>query len=85
MREITLSVPEVFTVLASLDPYKSAGPDSVHPAILKPLADVLQYPVAELFNQSLQEGKLPRDWKEATIVAIHKGVLSRCLLTIDLL
>ncbi|CAH8531160.1 unnamed protein product [Dicrocoelium dendriticum] len=85
MREIILNVSEVFTVLASLNPYKSAGPDSVHPAIVKPLADILQYPVAELFNQSLQEGKLPRDWKEATIVAIHKGVLSRCLLTIDLL
>ncbi|CAH8567491.1 unnamed protein product [Dicrocoelium dendriticum] len=73
MREIILNVSEVFTVLASLNPYKSAGPDSVHPAIVKPLADILQYPVAELFNQSLQEGKLPRDWKEATIVAIHKG------------
>ncbi|CAH8451171.1 unnamed protein product [Dicrocoelium dendriticum] len=73
MQDIVLTAQEVFTVMTNLNPFKSAGPDDVHPAIVKPLADILQHPVLELFNLSLQECKLPRDWKEAAIVAIHKG------------
>ena len=51
---------------------KSAGPDGIHPRILKELCEELSQPLAILFNKTLTEGKIPEDWKTANITAIHK-------------
>ena len=45
---------------------KSAGPDGIHPRVLKETADAI------IFNKSLNEGKIPHAWKEAHITALHK-------------
>lgn len=37
---------------------KATGPDEVHPAIIKLLADILGEALARLFNTSLDERKL---------------------------
>lgn len=73
MDEIVLTASDVLSVLKDLNPYKSPGPDNVHPAIVKPIADILQLPILQLYNLSLREGRIPQDWKEAVVVAIHKG------------
>ncbi|VDP89846.1 unnamed protein product [Echinostoma caproni] len=57
----------------SLNMKKSAGPDGIQPAIMKPLAGILARPMRQLFRLSLGKGILPRDWKTATVVAINKG------------
>ena len=50
----------------------SQGPDRLPPKILKELSQVLAEPLCNLFNFSLQEGKLPSDWKKGEITAIFK-------------
>ena len=52
---------------------KSAGPDGIHPAIVKPLAPLIIQPLTELFNKSLHDGEIPMDWRQACVVAVHKG------------
>ena len=52
---------------------KSAGPDEIHPQMLKILAPVIPLPVLDLFVNLLRQGVLPEDWKRATVVPIHKG------------
>ncbi|ELU08432.1 hypothetical protein CAPTEDRAFT_40175, partial [Capitella teleta] len=51
---------------------KSPGPDGQHPRILKELKEVIAGPLADIMQQSLLEGSLSQEWKEANITAIHK-------------
>ncbi len=53
--------------LVSLNPYKVAGPDGLHPKVLRTLAPFLVEPRAELFNLSLLTADVPEDWRTATI------------------
>lgn len=59
-------------LLQKLDPSKAAGPDEVHPAVLKELADVLATPLQTIYKTSLRTGTLPDVWKVAHVTAIHK-------------
>ena len=57
---------------------KSVGPDEVHPRMLFELVGELSEPLAYLFNRTLKEGKIPDDWKKATVSPIFKkGVRNR--------
>ncbi len=58
--------------LTELNPNKSPGPDSMHPRLLKELAQELKKPLTMLFNKSLQDTQLPEIWKRAKITAIFK-------------
>ena len=73
MDDIHVSGEEVRQILQGLKVTKAAGSDGLHPAIIKPLADILVSPVTELYRESIRVGKIPQDWKSATVVAIHKG------------
>lgn len=63
---------EVLSVLRSLDPKKGAGPDGIPAFFVKECAQSLAFPLARLFNQSLDTGTFPNLWKRATIIPIHK-------------
>ena len=49
-----------------------ASPDGISSRFLKEHAEVLAPPLATLFNQSLQEGVVPLDWRRANVSPIHK-------------
>lgn len=70
--ESDISEMEVFEVLKGIKPDKSMGPDQVHPRILTEAKEVLTAPLTALFNKSLNDGKLPTDWKKANIIPIFK-------------
>jgi hypothetical protein len=58
--------------LKKLNPSKSAGPDGLHARFLREAQDELVRPLTILFNKSIQEGKLPQDWKCGQISPIFK-------------
>ncbi len=65
---------------------KSAGPDGIHPRIMKETAEAICDRLALIFNKSLQERKVPKGWKEAHITALHKkNEINQILKIIDLL
>ena len=63
---------EIRRKLEKLDPGKSPGPDGLHSRALKELAEEIAEPLSIIFTKSMEEGKLPRIWKDATITPIFK-------------
>ncbi|KAI8500844.1 hypothetical protein Bbelb_216620 [Branchiostoma belcheri] len=72
LEDIDISEEKVFEKLSELNQSKSAGPDNIHPRLLKELARHLCIPLNILFKKSLEAAKLPEGWKQAHVTPIHK-------------
>ena len=70
-QEIVLSHSDVSRRLAELDVCTSMGPDGLHPMLLKSCPS-LSYPIYKIFKCSLNEGRLPDEWKISEVVPIFK-------------
>lgn len=70
--DIEIDNSTVLKLLRTLDISKSAGPDGMHPRVLKELADVVFEPLADVFRKSLSEGIVPTQWKEANVTPLFK-------------
>ena len=74
MRHVTVTQEGVLKLLQSLKPHKAAGPDEIHPRVLKELSIHLAPVLTDLFQRSLDSGQVPDDWKEANVApAFKKG------------
>ena len=73
LTDLIISKEAVENKLKKLDANKANGPDQIPPRVLKELSSVIAEPLTTLFNQSIQEGKVPNDWKNAEVVAIYKN------------
>lgn len=70
--DFEISVEKVRNLLLTLNTHKASGPDGLHPLFLSKAADALAYPFAKLFRTSLDEGKIPEEWRKAKICPIFK-------------
>ena len=70
--ELTVNLDEVITELKGLDADKATGPDDIPTIVMKKCAEQLARPLMLVFNKTLTESKLPRDWKMAKITPIFK-------------
>ena len=69
------STEEVQEKLHHFNIYKSTGPDMLHPRILRALEDRLAGPLKNIFNNSVETGIIPEDWKSANVTAIRKKAI----------
>ena len=76
--DVDVHVEQVEALLQDLDPFTAAGPDEIHPQILKSCAAVLALRLTTIFNKSLREGKLPNLRKHSVIIPIHKNSGHMC-------
>ena len=51
---------------------KTPGPGGLHPTLHKELATQISQPLELIFELSLKQGKVPQEWKQGEITAIHK-------------
>ena len=58
--------------LKALKISSAAGPDNIHPRILKKTQLEIAGPLKHRFQLSINEGTLPRDWKDGNITPIFK-------------
>ena len=72
MPNILITHIQVQEVLQELDVNSSGGSDGVHPRFLKELAAELACPLAHLFNSTLQDGMLPKEWLTSVVVPVFK-------------
>ena len=74
MEALQFNVQDIAKRLNNLNCYKSAGPDCIHPKILKELGDVIAVPLKLIFKCSFATKSLPEDWISATITPIFTKV-----------
>jgi len=72
MQNICITEAGVYNILSQLDPYKAGGPDNIPACVLKELAHDLTPLLTHLYQQSLDTGTLPQEWKLALITPIFK-------------
>ena len=70
--DIAFDANIVETHLKNFNVNKAPGPDNFHGQILKNCAKSLSKTLSTLFNISYSEGVIPRDWKLAHVVPVHK-------------
>ena len=72
IENITINVKGVENLLSSLKVNKASGPDNIPNMILKTCSKELSPALTNIFQQSLDTGTLPRDWKNANVCPIFK-------------
>ena len=72
LTDASFSVDAVKKKILNLKKCSAAGPDAITTRVLIECVDVVAAPLATLFNQCLQEGHVPADWKLANITPIFK-------------
>ena len=58
--------------MSNINSNKACGPDAIHGKLLKYCAGSLCHPFSLLFTLSYNTGYIPREWKLANVVPVHK-------------
>ena len=63
---------ECINISPNINSNKASGPDGIHGKILKNCSESLAYPLSLILKLSYNTGSLPKEWKLANVVPIHK-------------
>jgi hypothetical protein len=73
---------EVEVTIAKLGKYKSPGSDAIASELIQAGDKILLYAIHELVNSVWNKEELPDQWKESTVVPIHKRVIKLTVIII---
>ena len=73
INKLTFTKNGIVKLLKELDPEKASGPDGVSARLLKECADEVANTLVLLFTASMHQGRIPNEWKHATISPLFKG------------
>ena len=72
MPKINVTNNRVEKLLKNIDASKATGPDEISARILKEFAPQLSPLLTNIFNKSIQEGEVPKDWRQANVIPYLK-------------
>ena len=72
MPDIKISRAGVHKQLSRINPSKASGSDEIPARVLKEIADSISTVMAYLFQQSVDTGQLPEDWRRALVAPVFK-------------
>ena len=72
MGEITVDPNGVLKLLNNLKIHKAPGPDSLSARVLKECSSEIVPILALIYNETLAQGTVPDDWRQANVVPIFK-------------
>ena len=72
MPNIQVTESEVVKLQAGLKQSRAAGPDGLHPTVLKEVAPVITPALAFILQKSLDSSSVPEDWRVANICPLFK-------------
>ena len=75
LTEIAITCEDVRYEVKNLNCFKSVGPDSIHPKLLKSLANDFAFVelLTNLFRKCAESGHIPEIWRTANITALFKN------------
>ena len=72
MGEITVDPKGVIKLLNNLNIHKAAGPDGLSARVLKECSSEIAPILTYIFNESLAQGAVPDDWRQAYVAPVFK-------------
>ena len=72
LNTIVITTEDVYDQIKNLDTEKGYGPDKISPKMLKMAGDTIVTPLTRLFNKSLETCIVPKIWKLANVLPLHK-------------
>ena len=72
MHHFNIGLEGVTKLLRNLSPHKATGPDAIPTRFLKEVADKIAPALVLVFQASLNQGRVPEDWKNAHVTPIFK-------------
>ena len=78
---ISFSHDKIAKVIQNLDPNKAHGHDNISIRMVKVCGPSIYKPLEIIFNQCLETGVFPSEWKKGNIVPILKKGTNRCCKT----
>ena len=72
LRAFTVTPETVRSVLNSISPHKACGPDGVSARVIRECSEAITAPLTIICRLSLEQGKVPRAWKQAHVVPVFK-------------
>ena len=69
---IYFTTKDILLLINKLNCSKAAGPDGIHSKIIKECSDIFSFVFNLIFQKSIKEGALPKQWKEGTVRALYK-------------
>ena len=71
--DFIITEEKVSLVIGNLREQAAMGPDEIPPIIIKELGKELTKPLTILFKASIEQGKIPDEWRTAIVSPIYKG------------
>ena len=72
MEDITVDPAGVAKLLAKLNIHKASGQDGLNARVLKECSSEVAPVLAYIFNESLVEGVVPDEWRQANVTPVFK-------------
>ena len=72
LTEVDFTPEEVRRLILDLKAQSAAGPDNIHPRVLKECADQVSVPITMIFQHSLKSGSILKNWKRGNMTPIFK-------------
>ena len=73
MGEITVDPKGVLKLLNNLNIHKASGPDGLSARVLKECSSEISPMLALIYNESLAQGTVPDDWRQANVAPVFKN------------
>ena len=83
MGEITVDPNGVIKLLNNLNIHKAPGPDGLSARVLKECSSEIAPVLTYIFNESLAQGAVPDDWRQANVAPYLRKVRNTMQLIID--
>ena len=83
MGEITVDPNGVLKLLNGLKVHKAPGPDGLSARVLKECSSEIAPILAFIYNESLAQGTVPDDWRQANVAPVYKKVRNMTQLITD--
>ena len=75
---VNFSIDDIAKIIQNLDPNKTHGRDKISIRMLQLCGNSICKPMGLIFQQAMESGSFPSEWKKGNVVPIHKKDDKQC-------